>query len=57
MKFQQLIEQSYLILKQDYFKAVVNPSDLEILHQNIVLFREGMRIFFEIPFVSASKIP
>jgi hypothetical protein len=47
MNFQQLIEQSYLILRQDYFKAVLNPSDLEILHQNIVLFREGMRIFFE----------
>lgn len=49
MNFQQFIEQSYLILKQDYFKSVVKPSDLEIWHQNIVLFREGMRNFFERP--------
>ena len=49
MKFQQFIEQSYLILRQDYFKSVAKPSDLEILHQNIILFRERMRIFFERP--------
>ena len=49
MNFQQFIKQSYLILKQDYFKAAVEPSDLEILHQNIVLFREEMRNFFERP--------
>ncbi|MFB2920810.1 MULTISPECIES: hypothetical protein [Aerosakkonema] len=49
MKFQQFIEQSYVILKQDYLKTVVNPSDLEILHQNIAFFREAMRKFFERP--------
>lgn len=49
MNFQQFIEQSYVILKQDYLKTVVNPSDLEILHQNILFFREAMRKFFEKP--------
>ena len=47
MKFQQFIEQGYLILKQDCLKALVEPSELEIFQHNIVSFRSAMRSFFE----------
>lgn len=49
MKFQQFIEQGYLILKQDYLKFLVEPSELEIFHRNVVSFRSAMRSFFERP--------
>ncbi|MGB3511823.1 MAG: hypothetical protein WBA93_21820 [Microcoleaceae cyanobacterium] len=49
MKFQQFMEQGYLILKQDSLKALVEPSELEIFHHNILSFRSAMRSFFEKP--------
>lgn len=49
MKFQQFMEQGYLILKQDCLKTFIESSELEIFHHNIVSFREGMRSFFERP--------
>lgn len=43
----EFAEQSYLILKQDYLKSLVKPSDLESFHNNIIFFRLAMRSFFE----------
>ena len=49
MKFQQFIEQGYLILKKDCLKTLVESSELDIFNHNIVSFRSAMRSFFERP--------